>query len=281
MKTFLLLTCIAFSVSFADSIQSQNNIESFHQHFSESADVTNSTQSALDSPLPQDLSQDSPAQSPAKLNADLSIMGLYKNADIVVKSVVCILIGFSLLTWAVFLGKFFEFYTFLKRAKRDISALLNHKPIESFSKDSYAKQLYSEFKDELSKSVITDSTLKSRIKYRLEHRAASVLASSKAWVSLLASVGSSAPFIGLFGTVWGIMDAFIGIAKSDNTSLAVVAPGIAEALFATAFGLAAAIPAVLFYNWLIRLSVKFNAFLSEILTQVYCAAEREIHANTK
>lgn len=226
--------------------------------------------------------------SAAKLNADLSIMGLYKNADIVVKTVICILIAFSLLTWTVFLGKCFEYRLLFKIAKRDKAFLSTHNSIKddiesaikSLKIASYVRRFYDEFENELTQSHLGDSSFKERIKYRLEHRASMWLNHSKRYISLLASVGSSAPFIGLFGTVWGIMDAFIGIAKSDNTSLAVVAPGIAEALFATAFGLAAAIPAVLFYNLLIRLSIGFNSNLSEILMQIYCLIEREIYARS-
>ncbi|EOH3945418.1 MotA/TolQ/ExbB proton channel family protein, partial [Campylobacter jejuni] len=91
---------------------------------------------------------------------------------------------------------------------------------------------------------------------------------------LLASIGASAPFIGLFGTVWGIMNAFIGIANLGNASLAVVAPGIAEALFATAFGLIAAIPAVLFYNYLTRKNLKLMHHLDELANFVYILFHR-------
>ncbi|TLD97293.1 MotA/TolQ/ExbB proton channel family protein [Helicobacter jaachi] len=243
-----------------------------------------SAQDSVTKSLP--ITESSAIENSANQN-DLSILGLYKNADSIVKSVICVLIAFSVLTWAVFAAKCVEFKMIFSYCKNDLHILkqFNGQAQEqSLQKTHFAKILYDESLQEIRQSSLNDNNLKSRIKYRLEHRASILLANAKKWIAILASIGSSAPFIGLFGTVWGIMDSFIGIAKSDNTSLAVVAPGIAEALFATAFGLIAAIPAVLFYNALIRLSVSLNAQISEILTHIYCIAERSIYtmqANTQ
>ena len=117
---------------------------------------------------------------------------------------------------------------------------------------------------------------KSRIRTNFEIKINSIITNAKNLTSILASIGSSAPFIGLFGTVWGIMNSFIGIAGSNDTGLDVVAPGIAEALFATAFGLAAAIPAVLFYNYITRKTAKFANEIDEIATAVYLIADRTL-----
>ena len=121
-----------------------------------------------------------------------------------------------------------------------------------------------------------DFDIKERIKDRLEVKMSVFLSESKFGSGALASIGSSAPFIGLFGTVWGVMDSFIGIASQNNASLAVVAPGIAEALFATAIGLATAIPAVLFYNYIIKKNANLAVKIGEIATLLLITASRDI-----
>ena len=128
----------------------------------------------------------------------------------------------------------------------------------NFPKNSFARYFINEIEDESSKSVKFSENMKSRVKQRFELKKTAFAGAMKERMAVLASIGSSAPFIGLFGTVWGIMNSFVGIASSDSARRRGGAPGIAEALFATALGLAAAIPAVFIYKYLLRTAVKFN-----------------------
>jgi biopolymer transport protein ExbB len=118
--------------------------------------------------------------------------------------------------------------------------------------------------------------LKERISWLLERVEASASRRIGRGMGLLASIGATAPFVGLFGTVWGIMNSFIGISKSHTTNLAVVAPGIAEALLATAFGLAAAIPAVVIYNLFARQITSYRATLADASAEVLRLVSRDL-----
>jgi biopolymer transport protein TolQ len=186
-------------------------------------------------------------------NTDFSLWSLFIRADFIVKSVILMLIGCSIYSWAIIIEKF--------RLFKKIN-LESEEFEEKFWKSKSAETFYNNlpvvldnpmallFKDSM------QTLLKAKNKSNLNERMSSVLEVNieKQIVTLekgftfLATVGSTAPFIGLFGTVWGIMNSFQSIAISRNTSLAIVAPGIAEALFATALGLLAAIPAVVAYN---------------------------------
>lgn len=239
---------------------------------------------------------------PTTPSHEFSFYGLYSNADIVVKNVIWILSFFSILTWCVLICKVYQYFIASKNIKRDYEILKNATSFQNIKSDSnlstITRLFVNNINDEITKSFntkdsiesnlqssknspldsmtsINNANLKNRLKLRLENASSNLLAKMRLGVALLASIGSSAPFIGLFGTVWGIMNSFIGIAKADNASLAVVAPGIAEALFATAFGLVAAIPAVLFYNYLTRLGVSFAHKLDSIITMLYLSIDRE------
>lgn len=210
---------------------------------------------------------------------DFSLFSLYNNADFVVKSVIYILLFFSIITWMIFIAKALQLNRYSKILNKDIKNLNNVKFLSDslvFEKNSFADIFAKEILDEIKKSK-NSSNVESRIQTRLEIEISNIYTNSKNFVSVLASVGSSAPFIGLFGTVWGIMNSFIGIATSNNAGLDVVAPGIAEALFATAFGLVAAIPAVLFYNYILRKSAKFLNSLSEVSTLLFIITDRTLH----
>ncbi len=186
-------------------------------------------------------------------SVDFSLMSLFLRADFVVKSVIIILIAASIYSWAIIIEKF-------KMFKK-----LNQSSIEfeeKFWKSKSAESFYNNLpanKDDPMSNVFRKTmqvVLKSRSRSNLNEKLSGLLESNivseinflEKNFSFLATVGSTAPFIGLFGTVWGIMNSFQSIAVSRNTSLAIVAPGIAEALFATALGLLAAIPAVIAYN---------------------------------
>ena len=190
-------------------------------------------------------------------SADFSILNLFLRADVIVKSVIIILIASSVYSWAIIIEK----YRLFKKINKS-SEEFENKFWKSRSAESFYNSLPSNIDDPMA-NVFKDTMqviVKSRSKSNLTNKLESMLevniekqmniVNNK--FTFLATVGSTAPFIGLFGTVWGIMNSFQSIAISRNTSLAIVAPGIAEALFATALGLLAAIPAVVAYN-------KFNS----------------------
>ena len=199
---------------------------------------------------------------------DFSLWQLFLRADFVVKSVILILIASSIFSWALILDK----YRLFKRIDKS-TKLFEDKFWKSKSAETFYKNLPDKTDDPLAQ--VFKSTMEELIKTRSKSSAVqSVRVQRVVEVSIdrqskdieknftyLATVGSTAPFIGLFGTVWGIMNSFQSIAISRNTSLAIVAPGIAEALFATALGLLAAIPAVIAYN-------KFNSDSQRYLSRV-------------
>ena len=186
-------------------------------------------------------------------SVDFSLMSLFLRADIVVKSVIIILIAASIYSWAIIIEKF-------KMFKKINESTVEFE--EKFWKSKSAESFYNNLptnKDDPMSNVFRKTmqvVLKSRSRNNLNEKLTGLLESNietevnflEKNFSFLATVGSTAPFIGLFGTVWGIMNSFQSIAVSRNTSLAIVAPGIAEALFATALGLLAAIPAVMAFN---------------------------------
>ena len=184
---------------------------------------------------------------------DFSLMSLFLRADIVVKSVIIILIVSSIYSWAIIIEKF-KLFKKINESTRDFE----EKFWRSKSAESFYNNLPSNIDDPMSNvfKKTMQVVLKSRSRSNLSEKLNGLLESNietevttlEKNFSFLATVGSTAPFIGLFGTVWGIMNSFQSIAVSRNTSLAIVAPGIAEALFATALGLLAAIPAVIAYN---------------------------------
>ena len=196
-------------------------------------------------------------------NADFSLVNLFIRADIVVKSVIILLIACSIYSWAVIIEKFRLFKKINISTEEFETKFWNSKSAETFYNNLPANlddPMALIFKDAM------QNLLKRRSKTDLNNRMTTMLETgiekqmskiSKGF-TFLATVGSTAPFIGLFGTVWGIMNSFQSIAISRNTSLAIVAPGIAEALFATALGLLAAIPAVVAYNKFNNDSVKYS-----------------------
>ena len=188
-------------------------------------------------------------------STDFSLISLFFRADVIVKSVIIILILASVYSWALIFDKYRLFQKIKKTSSVFEDKFWNSKSAESFynslpnkTKDPIAKIFQSAMIELIkvkSKSSVVQTARVTRV---LEVSANKEIQSIEKNLSFLATVGSTAPFIGLFGTVWGIMNSFQSIAISRNTSLAIVAPGIAEALFATALGLLAAIPAVVAYN---------------------------------
>ena len=186
-------------------------------------------------------------------STDFSIVQLFLRADIIVKSVINILIAASVYSWAIIFDK----YKLFKKINKT-SDEFEEKFWKSKSAETFFNNLPANIDDPMAKvfRITMQSVIKTRSRSNLSERLGSTLQSNiekqmniiEKNYTFLATVGSTAPFIGLFGTVWGIMNSFQSIAISRNTSLAIVAPGIAEALFATALGLLASIPAVIAYN---------------------------------
>ncbi len=196
-------------------------------------------------------------------NADFSLMSLFLRADIIVKSVILILIACSVYSWAVIIEKFRLFRKINQSTEEFETKFWNSKSAETFYNNLPANiqdPMALVFKDAMQSLLKrrSRSDINSRITAMLETGIEKQISKISKGFTFLATVGSTAPFIGLFGTVWGIMNSFQSIAISRNTSLAIVAPGIAEALFATALGLLAAIPAVIAYNKFNNDTIKYT-----------------------
>ncbi|MBL1256646.1 tonB-system energizer ExbB [Methylocystis sp. Sn-Cys] len=237
------------------------------------------------------------AQSPSAARAvdaakthDLSVWAMFYNADIVVKVVMIGLLLASMGTWTVLIAKTIE----LKRARqRAIDAIARLSEARGLSEARLAlgnagrltAALLSEATRELklSSDILSGPGVKERIASCFAEVERAEAQSIKRGTGLLASVGSTGPFVGLFGTVWGIMNSFIGISKAQTTNLAVVAPGIAEALLATAVGLFAAIPAVLIYNHLARQTGAYLELVTNVSGELLRIVSRDLdrghHAN--
>ena len=186
-------------------------------------------------------------------NTDFSLWSLFIRADFIVKTVILMLIGCSIYSWAIIIEKFRLFKKINLESDEFEEKFWKSKSAETFynslpvNLDNPMALLFKDSMQTLLKAK-NKSNLNERMSSMLEVNIEKQLVTLEKGFTFLATVGSTAPFIGLFGTVWGIMNSFQSIAISRNTSLAIVAPGIAEALFATALGLLAAIPAVVAYN---------------------------------
>ncbi|MFJ5375607.1 tol-pal system-associated acyl-CoA thioesterase [Pectobacterium versatile] len=219
------------------------------------------------------------------MKTDLSVWGMYQHADAVVKTVMIGLLLASVITWAIFFSKSVEMSGAKRRLRREYLALEEAKTLddaletaEAFKAGSVAQQLLVDAQNELELSARSDDNngIKERTAFRLERRVAATGRHMGRGNGYLATVGAVAPFVGLFGTVWGIMNSFIGIAQTQTTNLAVVAPGIAEALLATAIGLVAAIPAVVIYNVFARAIAGYKAMVGDVAAQVLLLQSRDL-----
>jgi biopolymer transport protein ExbB len=219
----------------------------------------------------------------ATLPRDLSPWGMYINADPVVKAVLIGLAFASLVTWTVWLAKTIEIMICKRRVRAALNILASvRSTMEGVERLAATQGEVRQFLDaavtelRLSAGSIERDGIKERIASRLERIEAAYGRRLLRGTGVLATIGSTAPFVGLFGTVWGIMNSFIGISKSQTTNLAVVAPGIAEALLATAFGLAAAIPAVVIYNVFARSISGYRALLGDASAEVLRLVSRDL-----
>ena len=218
----------------------------------------------------------------AELPQDLSPWGMFQHADIIVKAVMIGLAAASLITWTVWLAKILELRGARAEVRRGLRTLANCTTFAQAYEQlrdgtSPIAQLMQAAASEIRQSAsLRGDELKERIVWQLERIEMAAGRKISRGTGILATIGSTAPFIGLFGTVWGIMDSFIGISRAHTTNLAVVAPGIAEALLATALGLVAAIPAVMIYNVLARSTAHYRALVGDASAQVMKLVSRDL-----
>ncbi|QDC00758.1 tonB-system energizer ExbB [Mesorhizobium sp. 8] len=222
----------------------------------------------------------------ALLPHNLSPWGMFMNADIVVKAVMIGLAFASLVTWTVWLAKTLELFFARLRTQRAVSRIVHARTLQdagaALAMGGGAASLFVQAarqEVDLTAPVLDHAGgdgLKERVASRLSRIEAQATRRMTRGTGLLATIGSTAPFVGLFGTVWGIMNAFIGISEAQTTNLAVVAPGIAEALLATALGLVAAIPAVVIYNVFARAIAGYRQVLADAAAGVERLVSRDL-----
>ena len=230
------------------------------------------------SPVPASVSAE---QDTAPLPNDLSPWGMYQHADVVVRGVIIGLVLASVLTWTLWLSKGYELLRAKRRLHRELPRLKQARSLSEARHNAptgLSRVLLEDAQDELQLSAHAQGIagIKERVSFRLERLVHASGRTMSSGTGVLATIGSTAPFVGLFGTVWGIMNSFIGIAKTQTTNLALVAPGIAEALLATALGLVAAIPAVVIYNVFARSIAGYKAQVSDASAQVLLLVSRDL-----
>jgi biopolymer transport protein ExbB len=218
-----------------------------------------------------------------KLPRDLSPWGMFMAADVVVKAVMVGLAFASVLTWTIWFAKAMELMAARRRMRAeimalgqvrswiDVAALMNER-----GNGTAALLRAADVELRLSADAMFAEGVKERVASRLERLEAAAGRRMIRGTGILATIGATAPFVGLFGTVWGIMNSFIGISKSHTTNLAVVAPGIAEALLATALGLVAAIPAVVMYNMFSRWIAGYRALHADAAAEILRIISRDL-----
>ncbi len=243
--------------------------------------------SAAPSPVRSQLEADGKGSNePVTLPHDLTPMGMFFAADIVVKSVMVGLALASLVTWTIWLAKNLELSFARVRLNNGLRIILNAPDLDSAVRALAAEKgpAASMVRSAYQETQVSVAALSGAGNLGLLQRITSHLSGIEAQAGrrlatgtgVLATIGSTAPFVGLFGTVWGIMNAFIGISESQTTNLAVVAPGIAEALLATALGLVAAIPAVVIYNAFARSISGYRARLADAAAGVERLVSRDL-----
>jgi biopolymer transport protein ExbB len=219
----------------------------------------------------------------AHLPRDLSPWSMFMSADLVVQSVMVGLVFASLVTWTVWLAKNIELWLASRRMRRALATLASARTLADAhaalgNRRGVAPALVQAARLELRMSADLEDKvgIKERIGTRLARLDSAAGRHMNRGTGVLATIGATAPFVGLFGTVWGIMNSFIGISKAQTTNLAVVAPGIAEALLATAIGLFAAIPAVIIYNQFARSLGRYRALVGDASAEVLRLSSRDL-----
>jgi biopolymer transport protein ExbB len=219
----------------------------------------------------------------AHLPRDLSPWSMFMSADLIVQSVMVGLVFASLVTWTIWLAKNIELWLASRRLRRALATLAGARTLADAyatlgNRRGVAPALVQAARLELRMSAdLKDKAgIKERIGTRLARLDSAAGRHMNRGTGVLATIGATAPFVGLFGTVWGIMNSFIGISKAQTTNLAVVAPGIAEALLATAIGLFAAIPAVIIYNQFARSLGRYRALVGDASAEVLRLVSRDL-----
>jgi len=210
---------------------------------------------------------------------DLSPWGMFLAADLVVKTVMIGLALASLVTWTVLLAKSLELASVLRKQQLELVIVSAARSLAEAEAANMGCAMLAAARTELNQSsdALHDGTgLKERVASRLDRIEAGLARQLGRGTGVLATIGATAPFVGLFGTVWGIMNSFVGISRAQTTNLAVVAPGIAEALLATAIGLIAAIPAVVIYNHFSRKLAANRALIADIAAAVMRLVSRDL-----
>ncbi|MGJ7038101.1 biopolymer transport protein ExbB [Shinella sp. BE166] len=233
-----------------------------------------------------DAVDDAAGERQAGLPHDLSPWGMFMAADIVVKGVMIGLAFASVVTWTVLLVKLAELGAAQRSASRAVRRLVAARGLadgeEALGRNrGVVARMTRAAREEMDASEavldhVSDGGVKERVSSRLGRMEVHAGRRIAKGTGLLATIGSTAPFVGLFGTVWGIMNSFIGISKAQTTNLAIVAPGIAEALLATAIGLVAAIPAVVIYNFLARAITGYRQNLADASAAIERLASRDL-----
>ena len=233
---------------------------------------------ATELPAPNDS-----APVPARLLPhNLSPWGMFLEADIIVKVVMIGLAFASLVTWTICLAKSIELFAAKRQAQRQLSVLARSASLAAAAQElGTSKGAVVRMVEAAQAEVERSADLNAD---GIKERAAALIAQIEAragrqmnrGTGILGTIGATSPFIGLFGTVWGIMNSFIGISKTNTTNLAVVAPGIAQALLATGFGLVAAIPAVIIYNYFARSIASYRAVLADAAAEILRHVSRDL-----
>jgi biopolymer transport protein ExbB len=247
--------------------------------------VTPPVAAALDAaPSPAPAAERQPAVIGAvHLPRDLSPWSMFASADMVVQAVMIGLACASVVTWTVWLAKSIELLVARRRVRTALAAIGDERSLTGAiarlgARRGIVPSFMAAAAQELLLSVdaVEREGIKERVASRLARLEAAAARDMNKGTGLLATIGSTAPFVGLFGTVWGIMNSFIGISKAQTTNLAVVAPGIAEALLATAMGLFAAIPAVIIYNQFARWIGSYRGLLGDAAAEVLRLVSRDL-----
>jgi biopolymer transport protein ExbB len=212
----------------------------------------------------------------------MSPISMFKQADIIVKAVMIGLALASVATWTVLLVKMIQLRKARREARAALAIIVSARSLmdavrQTGAQTSAIARLLGTADDEIERSRgLGSDGIKERVVWQLERIEAGAVQRIGRGMGILATIGAVAPFVGLFGTVWGIMNSFIGISQSHTTNLAVVAPGIAEALLATAFGLVAAIPAVVIYNAFARATGGYRALLADASVAILRLLSRDL-----
>jgi len=247
-------------------------------------------------PLPPATASPAPAATPAQpappslpaigigqLPRDLSPWSMFMSADILVQAVMIGLAFASVVTWTVWLAKNIELWAAMRRLRGAMEAISSERSLAgAYARVGPQRGILPTLIDaaalelQLSSDLTDKIGIKERIATRLTRLEVAAGRDMNKGTGVLATIGATAPFVGLFGTVWGIMNSFIGISKAQTTNLAVVAPGIAEALLATAIGLFAAIPAVVIYNQFTRSIARYRALVGDASAEVLRLVSRDL-----